>query len=107
MLSNEMPLNQTIVVAQTNVFRSTATRISAEIVELAYYHQATNDLVLKVLARVDGTSSVVDLIDPIFWSITINGRPATAADLDDIRQKSMLGFNVNGSERLLDIRLPT
>jgi hypothetical protein len=106
MRPEQMPLNQTIVVAQTDVFRSTATRVSSSVVELVYQHQPTNDVVLKVSAQVDGSSTVIEHIDPVFWNITIDDRPATEEDLGDITRKKMVGVTADGVTRKLNIRLP-
>ncbi len=59
MFASQMPLNKTVVVSQTEVFRSTATRISADIVELVYHHQPSDDVVLRVSSRVDGSLSTI------------------------------------------------
>lgn len=105
MTSDEMPLNQTLVVSQTAAFRATATRVTSDIVELVWYDQPTNDEVLKVAARVDGAYSTIDSWDAAYWSVTIDGRPATSRDLEDVRRKALRAFNANPSERTLALRL--
>jgi hypothetical protein len=103
MNADEMPRGQTITVAKTKAFRSTATRISNEMVEIVYYDQPTNDETLKFLARVDGASSERVYFDRVYWSVTVNGRPATESDLQDIGRKPKVGISVDGAARKLAV----
>ncbi|WP_338415713.1 hypothetical protein [uncultured Sphaerotilus sp.] len=104
MNADEMPLNKTITVAQTEIFRATATRISSEIAELIYYDQSTNDETLKFHARIDGESSALVSFDKVYWSFEINGRPATEADMQDITRKVGLSIEVNAASRKISVK---
>jgi hypothetical protein len=94
-----MPLGKTITVARTETYRSTATRVSNEIVEIVYYDQMTNDETLKFHARVDGASAELVHFDRVYWSVTVNGRPATESDLQDLQRKKSVGISVDAATR--------
>jgi hypothetical protein len=102
MNADQLPLNQTTVMSQDNVIRTTVTRISNDMIVIIYYHQPTNDVLLKVNARVDGAWSSLDYFDKVFWTILIEGRPATSGDLEDISRK-LGSFKVDPTARTLDL----
>src|SRR4051812_30559464 len=105
MTPDQLPLGQTFVMAQTNEFRNTVTRISQDSVEAVWYDQATNDPTLTVHAKLDGSAELVQL-DRVYWKISVNGRPATEQDLNDLLQRrSPMSFGANPSKRELEIRL--
>lgn len=101
MNADQLSVNQPVVVAKTDTFRATATRVTNDQVELVYHDQRTNDETLKVLARVDGRSSELISFDKIYWSVTVNDRPATEADFDDLLQKSGLAIAIDPSRRAI------
>jgi|JI8StandDraft_1071087.scaffolds.fasta_scaffold1048590_1 hypothetical protein len=104
MNADELPLNKTVTVAQTESFRATATRISTEMVELVYYDQPTNDETLKFHARVDGKSSALVSFDKVYWNVEVNGRPATEADMQDVTRKSGLSIAVDAANRKISVK---
>lgn len=105
MIADEMPIGKTFTFAQTESFRSTATRVSEEMVEIIYFDQRTNDETLKFLARVDGTSSELVQLDRVYWTVSVNGRAATEADLQDLIRKPKLGIEIDGVGRTISVSL--
>ena len=105
MNADQMPLNQTVVVAQADFFRSTATRISSDVVELVYFDQPTGDETMKIHARVDGTTSELISFDRVYWKVQINGRAATEADLEDITKKASMRMAADAVTRTITIIL--
>ncbi len=103
MNADHLPLNQPVIVSNTSDFRATATRLSDDIVELAYHDQRPNDETLMVLAHVDGTSSELAYFDKVYWNITVNGRPATEADLQDLLHKRGLAMAIDPKARLITV----
>lgn len=103
MNADQLPLYQPVVVTDTPDFRATATRINSEWVELVYNDQRTNDATLKILGRVDGTSSEIVLLDKLYWNVTVNDRPATELDLEDLIRKKGLSISVNPSTRVISV----
>lgn len=103
MTADEMPIGRSITVAQTDAFRSTATRVSDEWVEIAYYDQPTNDETLRFRVRVDGRSAELLHFDRVYWGLTINGRPATERDLEDLTRKSWKEVSVDGASRKVTV----
>jgi hypothetical protein len=103
MNANQLPLNQPVVVAKTDTFRTTATRVNNDEVELVYHDQKTNDETLKILGRVDGASSELLSFDKVYWNVSVNGRPATEADLRDLFHKSGLAISIDPNKRAIAV----
>lgn len=103
MNADQLPVNQPVVVTNTPDFRTTATRINSEWVELVYNDQRTNDVTLKILGRVDGASSELVSFDKLYWNLTVNNRPATESDLEDLIRKKGLSIFVNPSTRVIAV----
>ena len=99
MNADQLPLNTPVVIAQTAAFRNVATRISQDIVEIVYYDQPTNDLVLTMQGRVDGSSSELVSFDKVYWTVTIDERAATETDLSDLAIKKNISFFIDPSAR--------
>lgn len=107
MNAKDLPLNRPITVARTDVFRGTISRISKEILEMVYYHQPTNDQILKMQAYMDDGSGQLVFFDKAYWALSINGRPATEGDLRDLKLKSNLRIVANPVARRLDVQIVT
>lgn len=103
MNADQLPLYQPIVVTNTSDFRATVTRINSEWLELVYNDQRTNDATLKMLGRVDGASSEIVSFDKLYWNLTVNDRPATESDLEDLIRKKGLSISVNPSTRVIAV----
>ena len=103
MNADQLPRYQPVVVTNTPDFRATATRINSEWVELVYNDQRTNDATLKMLGRVDGASSEIVSFDKLYWNLTVNDRPATESDLEDLIRKKGLSISVNPSTRVIAV----
>ena len=105
MNADQLPLNQSTVIANTDFFRAPVTRISAGDVEIVYHDQQTNDETLKVLGKVDGSSSELVSFDNVYWNVIVNNRPATTADLHDLLNKSGLGIAIDPSKRTISVMM--
>jgi hypothetical protein len=100
MTPDQLAIGQTITLAQTDRFRSTVTRRSAELLDAVYYDQSTNDETLRLVLHVDGSAELV-AFDRVYWKVDVDGRPATERDIEDILKKRNLAFNVNAERREL------
>lgn len=99
MNADQLPLNEPLVFAQTEVFRAVATRISENVVEVVYYDQPTNDKVLTMHGGVDGMSNELVSFDKFYWKVIINGRPATEQDVSDLMTKKQISLAIDPSVR--------
>ncbi|WP_332879786.1 hypothetical protein [Massilia sp. S19_KUP03_FR1] len=78
-------------------------RTSDNEVDLEYRSLTNFDLLLKAALKVDGSSSELVFFDRTFWTVSVDGRPATEADIDDLLTKTGLGFAAIPAERQLRI----
>lgn len=108
---SQLPLNQVVELFQDGVVRATITRTSDTQVKMCYYSQVNSDLVLKMVAPIDGVSPppVLDLagLDTVFWSITVDGHPATRRDLEDVVTRTSNSFSVDAKSRTVAFHKPT
>lgn len=92
----DVPLNQTALVVQELHCRVTATRVAEDVVHLRYFAQSTDDLVLVVtLGRSKPPNIDPRDIDPVFWTIRVDGNPATKADLGDAVRRGNARFEID------------
>jgi hypothetical protein len=75
-----MPLN-TPVVYTTQFAKVTSVRTSDAVVEVEYRHPETDEVILKVEMNAETSSMTLQMIDKVYWHITIDGRPATESEL--------------------------
>lgn len=99
----QFPLNQPVVVTSNADFTVTTTRVDDEWMETAWGDQRTGDTTLKVRHRIDGTMSQAVHVDLAWWRLTVNGRPGTQADFEDLTRKPFLHFKVEPANRDLSI----
>ena len=106
MQSSEMPINQPIVVTKTDYIYVVATRTDASNVLVVYRNPKTWDIVLDLQLNVEGTNSRIAFLDRVFWSVIVEGRPATERDLEDLGRKTSMNFNVQSQQREIHVSLP-
>ena len=75
-----MPLN-TPVVYSAQFAKVTSVRTSEAVVEVEYRHPETDEVILKVEMNVETSSVTLQMIDKVYWQITIGGRPATESQV--------------------------
>ena len=105
MLSSEMPINQPVVVTNADYIHVVATRTDATNILVVYRNPVTWDIVLDLHLAVDGLNSRVGYLDRVFWSLIVEGRPATERDYEDIGRKGNLNFKVQPKEREIHVSL--
>jgi hypothetical protein len=80
-------IGETIALEPTADIRVDVTRKSLESIEMAYVYLPTNDIVLR-RSETDGEGGSLDWFDHMFWTLELNGEPATervAAEVDGSR----------------------
>jgi hypothetical protein len=93
---DDVPLNQTALVARELHCRVAATRVTEDVIHLRYFAQMTDDQVLVVnLSKSKPPSINPSDIDPVFWTIRIDGNPATKADLEDAVRRGNVHFEID------------
>ena len=103
MNAKELPLNQPVIIATTEIFRTTATRVSDSRVEIVYHDQQTNDEVLRMHGQVNGSSSELISFDKVYWNVSVNGRPATETDLQDLPRKIGMSLAIDPGKRSISV----
>jgi hypothetical protein len=58
-----------------------------------------------MIGRVDGSSSELVSFDKLYWNLTVNERPATDSDLQDLIQKKGLSIDINPSTRVISVKV--
>ena len=105
MIPSEMPINQPSVITSTDYIHVVATRTDATNLLIVYRNPPTWDIVLDLQLNVEGTNSRIAFFDRVFWSVLVEGRPATEGDLEDIGRKSSMNFNVLPQQREIHVTL--
>jgi hypothetical protein len=82
--------------------RIVATRHGEDDFEIAYRHRITDEtLLMRSESETNGIS--IHSLDPTYWNITINGRPATQRMLDQIEN---FAFKVDHGARSIQFKIP-
>ncbi len=87
----------------TEFLRVAMARTGDKTIDVVYYYLPTNDVVLKRSMSEDAGTSLHSL-DPAFWTIIINGGPATATMIEGISTKRF-AFKVDHTTRTLHIKM--
>lgn len=103
---HRLAIGQAVVTTDNADLQVTVTRTDAEHLRIVYRRALTADLLLDVLTRIDGEACRVLQFDRVFWTVTVNGRAATEADVDDLARKSDLQFRFDTGLRQMAIWLP-
>lgn len=73
---NHFKIGETISLEPAADVRVDVTRKSLGSVEVSYVYLPTNDVVLR-RSEADGEGASLDWFDPMFWTLVLNGQPAT------------------------------
>lgn len=73
--ASQVPVGQTITVANTSYIRTTFTRTNHNEGILEQFDPVSGRLVLRARMDVSGNSQNFEFVDTTFWSVTLNGQP--------------------------------
>lgn len=98
----EIAAGQTTAIDVTDEIRILITRNNDDSADLVYHYRATGEVVLE---RSDSENKGAQLswFDPLFWSVSINGQPATERMLTEF-QETDWAFKVNHNDRTIQIK---
>jgi len=101
-----LPVDQTILVKDTDRIRLKATRTDDDTLHLNYEDPSTGASVLQGRIAISEHTSELDFFDPAFWTVMVQGEVRPAGNLDDLPNEPM-SFRVNADERRLTIERKT
>ncbi|ALL66142.1 hypothetical protein K788_0003273 [Paraburkholderia caribensis MBA4] len=101
--ANALPVGHSIDLVTTDTIRIEVTRTRSNAVDVTYYYRPTNEAVLKRSDSEDG-GTVLHSFDATFWTVIVNGGPATGRMLEGIETKR-LAFKVNADTRTLSFKM--
>lgn len=102
----EIPMHMPISVYRNAALSITATRISGSIIQIVYHAQDTQDEVLMLHGRMDGSPSQLVRCNASFWDITVDGRSATEEDLDALVMAPDHQIDVDPDARSIKVTRP-
>jgi len=94
----DMPMNEPIKFSEHEHTSVMITRVEDEKMIARYVNKSNGDVVAQLNLWDNGDSEVIS-IDPIYWSCTINGSPATSEDLSDLLGKSLNSTTIELEDR--------
>lgn len=102
MNEKDMPFDVPMVLLDDPQMRITATRTGEMAVRTVFLYQPSNQVVLDMSADMTTEQSTLNVFDKVFWTITIDGQPATEADVGDYSRFN--GLNASWKERTLNLK---
>lgn len=97
------PIGEVRTFFQSDVIRIEAVRVSDTAVSLSYYFVPTNEAVLRRTMD-DANANSLDWYDRSFWTIAVDGGPATDTMLAGICEKRM-AFKIDHENRTISFKL--
>ena len=102
MNEKDMPYNVPTVLSDEPGMRVTATRTGELAVRTVFLYPPSNQVVLDMSVDMTTEHSALNVLDKAFWTITIDGQPATESDLADYSRFN--GLSANSKERTLTLK---
>ncbi|WP_198031350.1 DUF5677 domain-containing protein [Mesorhizobium sp. LSJC255A00] len=76
-----LTIGETSEVNATDDIRFVITRTGPDTAKIDYYYRPSNELVLE-RSKADTEGAAIIWLDPVFWTVVINGQPATLQSLE-------------------------
>lgn len=98
-----LPIGESRTIVKTVTVRIEVTRTAADAVDIVYYHEPTNEIVLR-RSHSDHEGSVLRSYDHTFWNVVVNGHAATDRIVADIATER-IAFKVDAETRTLSFKM--
>ena len=99
---NAMKVGESIMLTETDIIQIETTRLDESDYESVYRYKATGSIVLRRRHSEKNGESLREM-DPFFWTIRINGKPATDEEIEELESREW-AFKVDHVEFILSFK---